>query len=273
LRALFLSTLILSAFAASPATAAVRFYFEGDFSAAERDKLTTWISDVVDGVERLVGPYPFDIQLRFARTRASEPVPWANTLRGRTQGVRFHVDPRFSLDELKADWTAPHELSHLVLPFLGRSNSWFAEGFASFMQYQVMHEMGVLTAEEVTRRYEERLARAERSYNYPTRSFVSVAPRLRAERKYPTMYWGGAVFFLRASQALEQQHERTIIDVLSQYMQCCRSSRDRLDDVIGALDELLGAEFFAAELRAFRTAKGFPDYDRGQLRVIRTDPG
>jgi len=57
-----------------------------------------------------------------------------HTRRSRRQSVHFYVDPQFSYDALRRDWTASHELSHLVLPYLGAEHIWFAEGFASDMQ-------------------------------------------------------------------------------------------------------------------------------------------
>ena len=254
---------------AAPAQAELRFQFDGDFNGADREKLETWISEVAAGVETLVGPFPFDVHIRFERIRAGEPVPWANTLRGRSQGVRFYVDPSHSLDELRSDWTAPHELSHLILPYVGRSSGWFAEGFASFMQHQVMHATGVLSDEAVTSRYLERLEKAERDYYYPERPFVEMAPRLRAERKYPTMYWGGAVFFFRANQALQQETQKDLLELLAEYMQCCRKNRATLHELIARLDELSGTSVFADQLAAFRSTPGFPSYDDIELVAIR----
>lgn len=268
-RCLTLMLMIAAATAAAATKAELRFQFDDAFTRTEREKLVVWITDVAAGVESLVGPYPFDVRIRFVRSRSSEPVPWANTLRGRTQGVRFHVDPGFSLDELRADWTAPHELSHLILPYLGRDNSWFAEGFASFMQHQVMYAMGTLDDRSLAHRYRERLGAAERDYDYPDRPFVDVGPRLRAERKFPTMYWGGAVFFLRVNEALEREKQRSLLAVLAEYMQCCRGNRSTLNDVLTQLDELAGASVFSAQLTAFQSTPGFPQHDDIEFAPIR----
>lgn len=235
--------------------------FDDRFSEDERRKLATWIDEVVAGVERLVGPFPFPVRVQFERTRSVEPVPWARTLRGRVQGIRFHVDPRHPLDDFRSDWTAPHEFSHLILPYLGSRHAWFAEGFASFMQYQVMHAMGVLDAKEAARRYRVRLDRAQRAYAWPGQTFVDAAPRLRAERKYPTLYWGGAVFFFRLEERLSAETSAGLIDVLREYLACCRRPRADLPELITALDELLGSDQCADALAAFASARGFPKYD------------
>ena len=251
-RILIVAAAVAIASFATAAKAELKFQFDDSLTDGEREKLVTWISEVAAGVESLVGPFPFDVRIRLMRTRSNEPVPWANTLRGRTQGIRFYVDPRFSLDELRADWTAPHEMSHLILPYLGRENSWFAEGFASFMQHQVMYAMGVLDDASIAGRYRERLGAAERDYDYPNRPFVDMAPRLRAERKFPTMYWGGAVYFLRVNDALERRTQSNLLIVLDEYMRCCRRNRATLNDIVTQLDELAGDGVF------FRRAFSLP---------------
>ncbi len=263
---MFLTTLLLVI--AAPASAGIDYRFGDAFTEAEKRKLTAWIGDVATGLEDLVGPYPFDIQIRFVRADAAEPVPWANTLRGRTQGVRFHVNPDFSKQELLDDWTAAHELSHLVLPFLGRENSWFAEGFASYMQYQVMHAMGVLSADEVTRRYWQKLDKAANDYRYDDRSVVEASPRLRQERKYPVMYWGGSVFFMRLNERLQRDAQTDLISLVSEHMRCCWRPEDSLGELVRSLDRLLEEPFVEEELRAFRSETGFPDYDELKPGVV-----
>ena len=83
-------------------------------------------------MERSIGSYPFTVTYYLSRKdNASEPVPWANTVRSGEQAVEFYVDPSYDLSEFLADWTAPHEISHLSIPYVGRSNMWFSEGYAS----------------------------------------------------------------------------------------------------------------------------------------------
>ena len=244
--------------APAPASAALQVRFDGGFDHAEREKLTTWISDVAGAVERLVGTLPIDVHIQFHRAQAREPVPWAHTTRGSRQGVRFYVDPSFSLAQLRADWTAPHELSHLILPYLGRRHAWFAEGFASFMQYRVMQEMGVITAAQATERYLERLRSAARRYPYPEQTIIEAAPRLRSERKHAVMYWGGASYFLGVDEALTTAHDDGVTAVMRRYVSCCRKNRASLNGLVEQLDMLTPGNIWADNLHRFRTRPGFP---------------
>lgn len=253
--------LVVLSFAGSAARADLQWHWDDRFSDAEQDKLETWIETAVVSVEETVAPFPFDLHVHFHRTNAYDsPVPWANTIRsGRRQGVNIHVDPDFSRAELLADWTAWHELAHLFLPFLGRDNSWFAEGYASYMQYQLMHAAGVLSADAVRANYRAKIERAARNYDMPERNFIDAAPALRARRDYPTEYWGGAVYFLRVDSALRAKGS-SVPEVVREYVRCCRSGRPSLDALVDTLDSVAGQDAFSRELEALRRSRGFPDY-------------
>jgi len=242
------------------AKAELEFHWQDRFSKAEQQKLTRWLNETHNAVEHLVGPLPFTTHLYLKRTSASEPVPWAHTERSTIQGVHFHVDPSYSLQEFRKDWTAPHELSHLILPYVGRDNSWFAEGFASYMQYQVMHQMGVLSTTAMKKRYAKNLVKAEGRYAYTHMPFAKAAARLRAERNYPTMYWGGAAFFLQADDALMTRGDVGLVVALRRYISCCRMQEHKLSDLIAALDQLIGTTELSELLRTFRNDAGFPEY-------------
>lgn len=254
--------IIVPLLCAAPADAAVRWHWQDRFDAREREQLRHWITYTVAGLERLVGPLPFELHVTFHRRRSSrEPVPWANTERSRRQGVHFHVDPAYPLQAFLDDWTAPHELSHLVVPYLGRRHAWFAEGFASYMQYQVMHAMGVLDADEVRERYRRRLDKAGRQYTYHDRALAEAAPRLQAEGRYPVMYWGGAIYFLRVDAELRGMYDTSLLQVLRDYLACCRQHGASLHELLRQLDAIADADVFVRHLGAFTSERGFPAFE------------
>ncbi|MEW5250535.1 gluzincin family metallopeptidase [Microbulbifer sp. 2201CG32-9] len=253
--------LLLFAMAFTPlAKAELVWHWQDPFDAADKQKLTKWIDRTVTAVEQQVGPYPFDVHIYFYRRAGrGQPVPWANTRRGRVQGVNFYVDPSFSLQDFLRDWTAPHELSHLLIPYLGRRNAWFAEGFASFMQYQVMQQMGVLTEEQALARYRVRIEKAAREYRESTQPFALAAPKLQRRRQYPTMYWGGAVYFLQADRLLRQRDD-SLQRVLARYTTCCRTQTRGLDQLVAQLDRISTSTLFSNLLRDNRSQQGFPRF-------------
>ncbi len=239
---------------------ATRYHWEDRFSTPERMKLRTWVDEYIDALQSLVGELPFTLHVYLHRYDGGRgPVPWAQTQRSSRQGVRLYVNPGFAADKLRADWTAPHELSHLIIPYLGRRHSWFAEGFASYMQYQVMVAAGVITRAEADARYRHRFERAEGRYDMDDMPFTEAAPRLREQRQFPTMYWGGAIYFWQVEQAL-QAEGKNLVQVLRGYVGCCRSNTDELDALVADLDRVAGSRVFTDTLAEFRSSEGFPEF-------------
>lgn len=257
IRLLALSTLICTS-----AHAELRYDWADDFSPPEQARLVDWIERTAAGLESLSGPLPFDIRVRFQRSNDDqEPVPWANTVRSPGQGVRFVVNPVFPLDGLLADWTAPHELSHLLIPYLGRRHAWFAEGFASYMQYQVMYHMGILDWRGVVDRYRRQMTKAAGRYDLPALAFADAAPRLRSAGDYPTMYWGGAMLFLRVDSRLRQERDTSLGRVIGEYVTCCRMRTRDLAGLIGSLDRVSGTSVFSDEYDRFIGQPGLPAFE------------
>jgi hypothetical protein len=185
-------------------------------------------------------------------------VPWANTRRSGAQGVNFHVDTDRTFAEFSDDWTAPHELSHLLFPYVGRSDAWFAEGFASYMQFQVMHAMQIIDEDEMQSRYRSRIDKAKGRYDLDDLPFTEAAERLVARRDYPTMYWGGALYFLQIDRLLKQRHD-SMLRVIRQFVACCRPRTRGLDALVAELDRIAGEAVFSERLEALRNEPGFPD--------------
>lgn len=213
------------------------FHYEDEFSIVEKNKLEKWLIETVKGTERTLGKYPFDLHLFLHRASdSSEPVPWAHTDRSAIQEVHFHVDTKFSLEEFLKDWTAPHEISHLAIPFVGKSNSWFAEGFATYMQGEILLEMGQCTQLDIEKKYEQKI-NAAKPYYQSEEPFSKVAMELRKQHHYPQMYWGGAYFFFQLNEILESSDGRSLCEIMKVYESCCRMNDKNINDILKSIDE------------------------------------
>ncbi|MCJ7717235.1 MAG: hypothetical protein MUO54_12055 [Anaerolineales bacterium] len=230
------------------------WHWEDDFSPEEQRKVEKWLSSVTGAVEETLGVYPFDLHFFIHRRDGSrEPVPWASTRRHSSQGVDFHVDPSYSLQSFLDDWTAPHEISHLSIPYLGREHAWFAEGYASYMQYQVMQTLGILSGERVREMYAQKIERVRPSYDRD-QDFVSVAKDHQSRNRYPDMYWGGASFFMKIDQGLADEYGQTFPGFIKEYLLCCRLENEAFVELIESWDHLLGEPIFSELLHTYQSA-------------------
>jgi hypothetical protein len=227
------------------------YKWKDDFTEAEKTKVKKWLDITFSAVKNRIGDYPFDVHLFiYRRDNQSEPCPWANTWRYPNQQVHFHIDPSFSLEEFIEDWTAPHELSHLAIPYIGERETWFSEGFASFMQYQVMEEMGLLNPSQRDSAYSAKVNKAGQFYS-GNQAFGSEAMELRENNNYPAMYWGGASFFLTWNGSLEKSGTN-LCQVFVKYLSCCRKHDRGVTEVVSSLDKSSGFSFGSDLLKKYR---------------------
>lgn len=228
------------------------FYWEDKFNKKEKAKIKEWLKQTTYAAQNVLGNFPFDLHFYIHRdNNAREPVPWGNTKRSDIQGVKFHVNPNFSLGEFLNDWTAPHEISHLAIPFLGPENAWFAEGFATFMQGQILIEMNEFTSQQIQDKYMSKLANALPFYqsNSP---FIMVADSLRRNHHFPEMYWGSVTFFDNLNQHLIKTKGKSLNELLQEYQKCCRLKDKNLDDLIRSFGELTGDAYTKKLFRSYQ---------------------
>lgn len=231
------------------------FIWEDSFTDEQKEKVIIWIDSVANSVQRTVGQYPFDITFTiFKYANAGEPVPWAHTSRGKDQGVHFYINPNFSLDEFLEDWTAQHEISHLAIPFLGKKHAWFAEGFATFLQYQVMHEMGIYTEDELQAVYDYKfsLKKEALSKNEPMQGLLK---KYKSQGAYHLMYWGGVSYFYLVNEKLKKQGS-SVTKALQSYLKSSREDDYDLKDVLSSLDKAVEGRPFFEEYWRFKSTTG-----------------
>ncbi len=245
--------------ASSTAHARPLWHWEDSFSAEEKTQLKTWIEQASDGLEALLGPLQFDYRVYFHRSQnANEPVPWANTMKWVTRDVHFHVDMDYEMQEFKEDWTAPHEITHLVFPYLGDSGRWFAEGIASYFQYQVMYANNTISWDEAIRRYNDRFQKA-RAQGPQDLSITELSDVVSQTRSYVRMYWGGASYFMHVDQQLQEQQGLRLHDIISTYMNCCyEDGMGSAKQMIATLDTISNSTIFTDSYRATVMKKTFP---------------
>lgn len=220
--------------------------------------LQRWIQEVAEATKTQSGRYPLrDAYVRIEETDSDDdsPVPWGQTRRRGETGVLLYVRRDASYEQLRADWTAVHELSHLFHPYLGDSGRWLAEGLASYYQNVSRARAGMLDADEAWRRLDAGFRRGEAA---------STGARLdamgRGRGGTMRVYWAGAAYWLEADLTLRRDFGTTLDAVLDRYTDCCLRGTDSVapQDFVSALDRVAGNETFSALYRRYAATRVFP---------------
>lgn len=219
---------------------AVYFIFDDTFNQSEKTKLKEWISYTSDCAQRVLGQFPFDLYYHFHREDSSDrAVVFGHT--SRTDSINeahFYVNPTYSPEALREDWIAPHEISHLAIPKLGKSHRWFFEGFATYMSREVMIEMNVFTREEVDSINHARISMAAGNFtSSSTISFITDS-LIANHHQYAPVYWIGANFFLKADQLLAEEGKMSLADILKEFQVCCHRPVMSIHEIIEAFDKI-----------------------------------
>jgi hypothetical protein len=194
-------------------------------------------------------------EVREIDSRSSSAVPWGQTSRGDDVSVLLYVRRGADYGQLRADWTAVHEFSHLAHPYLGERGRWLAEGLASYHQNVLRARAGLLAPEEAWRRLDAGFRRGEAAGGGPTLDAMG-----RQRGGTMRVYWAGAAYLLEMDLALRRDHGTTLQDVLDRYAQCCLDGTAHVapEDFVAALDRAAGIELFAPRYRDYAGSTVFP---------------
>ncbi len=238
----------------------------GDLDNARRSMLRLWIEEAFVLLDRVAGGLPLpEVQVLVVPIRGGRgPVPWAQVLRAGTGGVHFFVDAERPLADFRNDWTAPHEVAHLLHPYLGHEGRWMAEGLASYYQ----NLLRVRAGEWDERRFWRRLlAGFERGRRSPVQALPlrQAAVEMRARNANMRVYWSGAAYWLQADVALRQASdgELGLDEALARFADCCLPATRRWTplEFAARLDALVGLQVFAPLAQSAARESGFPDIE------------
>ena len=258
---------------AHSATATPSWRWHDDFSSREKQKLTEWILHAEQGMSRLFGPLPYRYSVHFHRMKKGRgPTPWANTDKRRGRAVHFYVNTAYAWSAFEKDWTASHELSHLMFPYIGTSGRWFAEGLASYLQYQIMYASGTVKWKQVINRYAERFNAARRQDTFGSMAITSISNLPSLKDVNVRLYWGGATYFLLVDRALKEQKNIRLHDVISAYLECCMFRKySSAEEMIKVFDSISESEIFTEYYLGSVSQRGFPG-TRESLGWLESNP-
>lgn len=242
---------------------------------AQRAKLTQWLGTVGDALLGVYGRSPLaDVQIvvvpvestslpfRFFAFLYPSAVLGGESARGQGNELQLIVDPGRPAKEFAGDWTAIHELSHLLHPYLGDRGSWLGEGLATYYQNVLRARAGLLTPAEAW----ERLAGGfQRSQAGPyADTLENAAEAMGRSHDFLRVYWSGAAYWLTVDSDLRRDSGGTLTleSALSRFRDCCLPAYQEWppERFVAKLDASLGVQTFSRRYREFARMKRFPDW-------------
>jgi hypothetical protein len=249
--------------------------------AVDRDAVLRWLRASVRVAALSDGQFPRErLTAIVVPTPANaDPVLFGMVARGGGASVLLLVNDHSPEAALRSDWVLPHELSHLLLPFVDRGQAWLSEGLATYYQEVLLARAGTISERVAL----SRIARSLRSAaaEDPGGSVIALQPATQATYDFRKIYWGGASYWLNVDVELRRRSSGhvTVDSVLTKLRE-----RDRQRGVwtmramIDALDALAGTPVFSFVLEKAQHEE-FPAFEqvlsdlgvRGQGESIELD--
>lgn len=233
--------------------------------AIDTDKILTWLrataTDVTLTYGRFPNPSPHVVVMPVSNGRwsSSSAVPFGRVIRDGGEVVELFVNPSRPLDEFLGDWTATHEFSHLMLPYVSSRHRWVSEGFSQYYQNVLLARSGAYTEDMAWAKLHAGLQRGAASR--PELSPNEAASRgIRGARM--KVYWAGAAIALMADVEIRRRsnNRESLDDVLERLQTCCLPS-ERVwsgPELFEKLDSLTQEPVFMALYRRYAETVGFP---------------
>ena len=231
--------------------------------AADVEQMQAWIRDSAQMVADLYGRFPqFQAQILVAPgARGSEPTPWAYVVRGGSPAAHFFINQRRPIKEFFEDWTAVHELSHLLLPYVNSDDIWLSEGVATYYQNVLRARSGRTSTVETWQRLHAGFVRGMESAHGMT--LAQATESMYRDDTYMRVYWEGAAMLLIADVRLRQMTagKQSLDTALAALNDCC-SMTDRAwsaRELFDKLDEVTGTRIFGEIYDQHVASRNFPD--------------
>lgn len=204
---------------------------------------------------------------------SDSPVPFGRVTREGEEKIELYVNTERPIEEFYDDWTATHEFSHLMLPYVSERHRWISEGFASYYQNVLMSRAGRYTALDAWRKLNAGFERGRASRPELSPNEAASAGVRQARMK---IYWSGAAIALLADIELrERSAGRESLDVvLDRLQRCCLPSTRTWSgpELFSKLDSLVDDAVFMPLYKRYANEAGFPDTNNAMIRLgVETD--
>ena len=240
----------------------ITLQYDSSFTEAERRMIYRWLEKVADGLRTVYGELPQDnFRIDVERSsRQSGPVPWGEVDRDEPTTVTLQINPEYGYDGLLADWTAFHELSHLLLPYQGYGDVWISEGLATYYQNITQARSGLFTETQMWQDIVDGLERGRKQITSSHTTLSEVSDSMREHRLFMRVYWSGVLYWLSSDVELRKQGKGTLDEALKKLKDCCETHSMSAAQIAYRLDALMNTNLFLPKFRQYSQSHAMPDY-------------
>jgi len=241
--------------------ARIRLAAVGDLSAAQKEKFRQWIKESVLAVASVFGsfPQPHPQVLVIPAGHRHTASLGGQVIRGGGLAAVLLVDENRSLEEFTHGWTATHEFSHMLFPYISSRDRWLSEGLASYYQNVLRARNGRLTETQAWQKLYEGFKRGEAGTHGGS---LAQAAR-EGWRSTMRVYWSGAAMMLQADMQLRAASDgrQSLDTALESLSRCCMENGRtwRAKEMFTQLDTLTGTKIFSTLYAQHVPAESFPD--------------
>ncbi len=233
----------------------------------DAEAIKDWVRNTALNVTRAYGRFPnpsphiLVVPVGRGRWDSRSPVPFGRVLRDGGESVELFINEHVPIESFYDDWTATHELSHLMLPYLRPPHRWIAEGFAQYYQNVLLARAGQYDEQRAWQKLYEgfergRRSRPELSPNEAARRGVGAATM--------KIYWSGAIIALMADVELRRRSggNESLDAALDQLQRCCLPAARSWSgtQLFETLDSFVDEPVFMPLYRRYANEAGFPEY-------------
>jgi hypothetical protein len=225
--------------------------------------VTNWAQDTANNIVRAYDRFPNPaariVIFPAGDGRGDSPVRFGRVVRDGGETIELMIDPAQPMRAFYENWTATHEFSHLMLPYLQSEQRWVSEGFAQYYQNVLLARAGRYTQRYTWQKLFDGLERGRESV--PGLSPNDAASRDERNSRMK-IYWSGAALALLADVELRRRSngEQTLDAVLGKFQECCLPSQRTWTgtELFTRFDSFLDQPLFMDLYRQHADTAGFP---------------
>jgi hypothetical protein len=234
----------------------------------DTEAVANWLRATATDVSLVYGRFPNPapqvvvIPVGGDRSRSESAVPYGRVIRDGGESIEFFIDQRRPIEAFLGDWTATHEFSHLLLPYMQPMQKWVSEGFAQYYQNVLLARSGTYDEIKAWQKIYDGFERGRQSRPELSPNEAAAGSLRGGLMK---VYWSGAALALMADVSLREQSggEESLDLVLDRFQACCLPS-DRVwsgPEFFTKLDTLTSYPVFKHLYRRYADTAGFPDVE------------